>query len=237
MNYPVAEEFHSIQGEGNWTGTAMKFIRLAGCTVGRPKIHSLWDEGEDVELPSQGPVRYSSPADPFPLVTGRKPWLCHTYDGRPFWCDTDFNKSYSKTETELLEDVYEQHICVSGGEPLMHDLTDLVQLARSRNITVHLETSGTIRLPILTMWVTVSPKQEALEEVIERASELKLLVDKDFNPGTLSPAMMRHGLVYLQPINYEKEICQKNVDKCLGLLRQFPQWRLSLQIHKMIGQR
>ena len=35
MLYPVAEVFHSIKGEGFWTGVPMKFIRLAGCTVGK----------------------------------------------------------------------------------------------------------------------------------------------------------------------------------------------------------
>ena len=30
---PVAETFHSIQGEGVWTGTQAAFIRLAGCNL------------------------------------------------------------------------------------------------------------------------------------------------------------------------------------------------------------
>ena len=34
--YPVVETFHSVQGEGTWTGTNAFFIRLAGCDVGCP---------------------------------------------------------------------------------------------------------------------------------------------------------------------------------------------------------
>lgn len=34
--YPIVETFHSVQGEGLWTGTNAFFIRLAGCDVGCP---------------------------------------------------------------------------------------------------------------------------------------------------------------------------------------------------------
>ncbi|MGK7880776.1 MAG: 7-carboxy-7-deazaguanine synthase QueE, partial [Crocosphaera sp.] len=33
INYPIVETFHSLQGEGTWTGTNAFFIRLAGCDV------------------------------------------------------------------------------------------------------------------------------------------------------------------------------------------------------------
>ena len=36
VSYPVVETFHSVQGEGVWSGTAAFFIRLAGCDVGCP---------------------------------------------------------------------------------------------------------------------------------------------------------------------------------------------------------
>jgi len=32
--YPIMEEFYTVQGEGFWTGTAAYFIRIAGCDVG-----------------------------------------------------------------------------------------------------------------------------------------------------------------------------------------------------------
>jgi organic radical activating enzyme len=35
LKYPIAEVFHSLQGEGQWTGTPMFFIRLVGCSVGK----------------------------------------------------------------------------------------------------------------------------------------------------------------------------------------------------------
>ncbi|MEM1251658.1 MAG: 7-carboxy-7-deazaguanine synthase QueE [Cyanobacteria bacterium P01_H01_bin.21] len=36
VRHPVVETFHSVQGEGVWTGTNAFFIRLAGCDVGCP---------------------------------------------------------------------------------------------------------------------------------------------------------------------------------------------------------
>ena len=34
--YPIVETFHSLQGEGSWTGVSAFFIRLAGCDVHCP---------------------------------------------------------------------------------------------------------------------------------------------------------------------------------------------------------
>ncbi|WP_024750237.1 radical SAM protein [Crocosphaera subtropica] len=36
MTYPIVEIFHSLQGEGTWTGMSAFFIRLAGCDVHCP---------------------------------------------------------------------------------------------------------------------------------------------------------------------------------------------------------
>ncbi|MDJ0636405.1 MAG: 7-carboxy-7-deazaguanine synthase QueE [Xenococcaceae cyanobacterium MO_188.B29] len=36
LTYPIVETFHSVQGEGAWTGVSAFFIRLAGCDVHCP---------------------------------------------------------------------------------------------------------------------------------------------------------------------------------------------------------
>ena len=36
ITYPIVETFHSLQGEGTWTGVNTFFIRLAGCDVHCP---------------------------------------------------------------------------------------------------------------------------------------------------------------------------------------------------------
>ncbi|MGK7944813.1 MAG: 7-carboxy-7-deazaguanine synthase QueE [Microcystaceae cyanobacterium] len=54
LTYPIAETFHSLQGEGAWTGVNAFFIRLGGCDV-----HCPWcDQKETWKL--QGYPQQSS---------------------------------------------------------------------------------------------------------------------------------------------------------------------------------
>src|SRR6185369_16374948 len=99
LTLPVAEVFTSIHGEGHWAGTLMTFIRLAGCTVGKPMAKGL--------LPI--------------LSTGAQSTMCTTFDGRQFPCDTDYNMTGKWTVEELLMEIPHnvRHVCITGGEPLM----------------------------------------------------------------------------------------------------------------------
>lgn len=214
---PIAETFHSLQGEGLYTGTPMHFVRFAGCSVGKPQT----GKGE--------PQVH--------LKTGKLAWECHTYDGRAFWCDTDFNKYKSMTIDQILEETYEEHLCITGGEPLLHPDVINHLVVRFKGL-VHIETSGTIDIPFPyqrgRLWVTVSPKHGYKQTMIDRADEIKLLVDKYFD-DTKAPT--GKGLVYIQPINGEMYIDKYNVDMCVELLKKHPQWRLSMQLHKILGVR
>lgn len=228
---PIAETFHSIQGEGMWTGAPMHFVRLAGCTVGRPASASFRTNAKGVE--------------PFPILpSGRTAWGCATFDGRAFWCDTDFNKYGELMVSEILKQTREKHICLTGGEPLMHlsrlREDDFFFRARERRIQIHIETSGTIEYShdhLYGAWVTVAPKQGYLPRAIEMASEVKLLVDAKFTEETIPAEALRHRNVWLCPINGVLELDPHNVNRCLTLLDKFPHWRISVQLHKVLGVR
>lgn len=218
---PIAEVFHSLQGEGVWTGTPMFFVRTAGCTVG--KAHADDPEVDTLHHPV--------------LKTLKPAWQCHTYDGRPFWCDTDFHKYHEYTIGELLEMTYEHHICLTGGEPLMHmkHVKDLWSQATKAGRHLHIETSGTIAWQAPpSIWITVSPKAGVLESMIDRANEIKVLVDDDFDADKLPWNVFGKKNVFLQPINNELTINDDNMQRVLELLKTFPQWRLSAQLHKYL---
>ena len=243
--FPIAETFHSLQGEGRWTGTPMFFIRLAGCSVGKLEPDD-GDNAHEVKLFSgKANADITIPI----LSTTRLAWRCRSWDGRKFWCDTDFNKYRELTITELLSDCYEEHVCLTGGEPLIHlpQLEELIASAVSRGKMVHLETSGTIvwRDLILgenlinstNLWVTVAPKWGADSEALANADEIKLLVDRNFTASKIPPVIKNHKLVYLQPINREMEIDEDNLKLTLEWLKKFPHWHLSVQLHKYLGVR
>lgn len=230
---PIAETFHSLQGEGQFVGTPMHFIRLAGCNVGRP-AKALKIEGA------------------FPILQGGKEAkACTTWDGRTFPCDTDYDFHAHVNPEWLIRNTWEEHICITGGEPFLHadairEFERLLLVVRP-NVRIHIETSGTLmplqvspissRLFFPNVWITVSPKINCLDEMVKRCDELKILVDENFSEFNLTPSMLSHKNVFLCPINGIDYNRRENVDPCLELLKKYPHWRVSVQMHKYLNLR
>ena len=257
--YPIAETFVSPQGEGLYTGCLMLFVRLGGCSVGK----KLSPTEKDLLMEKQ-PAFYSAPLrNDLGQVSGIASTnqlqvyteKCTTWDGREFLCDTDFRTREVLTAEEILARVPDgvKRICLTGGEPLNHDLTAILDDAYARSLDVHIETSGTVPMyrayPKFTrtdligesvhgwIWLTVSPKLGVLDYMLDTASELKFLVDEYFDPDKI-PEIARHReLVYIQPINGENTIDPDNMQRCLILQKEHPHWRLSSQSHKAWGVR
>ena len=245
MIYPISEIFTSPQGEGVHSGTLMTFIRTAGCCVGKPYIGSITAGGKRhvVDMTKKMSMY-------LPIYTEK----CTLYDGREFACDTDYRVHKRMTIAEILAEVpwAVKDICLTGGEPLIHDLRPLVEALKADDRTVHLETSGTRPYTFSDgphsgyIWVTVSPKHGCLKSMIEAADELKFLVDKDFNPEKqieVFPESTMYTIsdlahftpTFLQPVNGENEIDPDNLRLCMEWQRKFPQFRLSLQGHKVLS--
>jgi 7-carboxy-7-deazaguanine synthase len=225
-------------------GTPMHFIRLAGCSVGKLLRRAQIDDPPGTKLHEE------VAAGPIPILqTGAPAWICHTYDGRPFWCDTDFNKYEDVGIDTLISDTHEEHICITGGEPLIHwnkGLLELIKHANSFRKMVHIETSGTILPAELAngrgmgdrhVWISVSPKVGVNPNMLNLADEIKLLVDSEFKIENLPVGLVESHRVYLQPINNENSLNLDNIQLCMKLLEEYPQWKLSVQLHKVLGLR
>jgi len=208
---PIAETFTSIHGEGQYAGTPMHFIRLAGCSVGK----------------------------------GGYPFTCTAWNGIQFECDTDYRKQHDASIATIMSEIPKsiRHVCITGGEPMMHKETpELVRDLCERNIMPHIETSGTIEIPLNwpddLVYITVAPKSGYLPSVLHRADEIKILIGAKILPQcilkTFKPWMDK---VWLQPINDYDKLNFKNVERCIALIKEEPRFRLSLQIHKVIGVR
>lgn len=238
--YPISEIFVAPQGEGAHVGRLMTFVRLAGCTVGTryPKAQYLDSQFSVVDP-------YSVMSDPLlpllPIYTNE----CHIYDGRTMACDTDYRLKERLTAKEIIARVKSlsncRTICISGGEPLMHDLLGLMRILTGR-FRLHIETSGTIpfseKNTITSLGyfnhVAVSPKLGFREEYAYRASELKILVDENFNWDNLSEAVRRNSSnIFLQPVNFEHSINMVNVKKALEIQMQHPEVMMGGQMHKL----
>ena len=235
ISYPIAEIFESVQGEGGQAGIAMTFVRLAGCTVGKPYT---------AEARKALGLEYFQER-------------CVSWDGASFPCDTNYRMSSRKTVAELMamDEIKNAHyVSITGGEPLMHNLVPLMVALDVKEKHIHIETSGTVALPAnlivdvdlarqrtdCMVWVTVSPKQGCLPEMLKLADEIRIMVDKDFNEGQFLLEYEKYiadEKVWISPVNDLVTLNIDNMKRCLALQQRYRQLRLSIQQHKIWGVR
>ena len=160
------------------------------------------------------------------------------------WCDV--KESWDKDNHPLIsiEDLVQNitgtpaNIAViTGGEPLLHDLTELTAQLKKHGIRTHIETSGSSPLSGSWDWITLSPKKfkAPLPEVLSYANELKIIVynKSDFNWAEEYAAKVSSSCkLYLQP---EWSKASAMTPLIIDYIKSHPQWQLSLQIHKFIN--
>jgi 7-carboxy-7-deazaguanine synthase (Cx14CxxC type) len=210
MSYAVKEIYYTLQGEGAQAGRAAVFCRFAGC--------NLWS-GREVD---------------------RATAICK-------FCDTEFfgvdgpgggkfesgdalasaiNEKWPKTQS-----AGKRFVVCTGGEPLLQLDAALIEALHMRHFEVAVETNGTVAAPAGLDWICVSPKAGA-ELVQECGDELKLVYPQDQS----DPADFEHlrfENFFLQPMDGPSRATNTKlaVQYCLD----HPQWRLSLQTHKILA--
>ena len=160
------------------------------------------------------------------------------------WCDVKESwpmeghevKSIKTLSAEALKSGSD--ICVvTGGEPLMYDMSDLTGELKEKGFRTHIETSGAHPLSGRWDWICLSPKKfkSPVEEICDKAHELKIIV---FNKSDFKWAIeyqkkvSKNCLLFLQPeYSREKEMLPLIID----FVKQNPKWRISLQTHKMMN--
>jgi len=149
-------------------------------------------------------------------------------DKHPSWKIEDMVIEVKKTQAEI--------VVITGGEPLMHDLTELTCQLHAAGLRSHMETSGSSPLSGSWDWITLSPKKfkSPLPEVVHHANELKVVV---FNKSDFlwaekyAAEVSSQCKLYLQP---EWEKAALVTPSIISYIKSHPQWQLSLQIHKYI---
>lgn len=154
------------------------------------------------------------------------------------FCDTYKEAKEELSPKEIIERLgyATQIIVITGGEPTIHDLTELIQALRNvHHYRIHLETNGTHTVPSGIDWVSVSPKRDAALAP-NHFDEAKWLIPHWEFSEINWDISERH---YLQPVNDKLHLDMDNVDLCTWLLKEHPRvdLRLSIQLHKVIGVR
>jgi 7-carboxy-7-deazaguanine synthase len=208
MTYAVKECFLTLQGEGVQAGSRAVFLRFAGC--------NLWSGRE---------------ADRATAQCG--------------FCDTDFVGTDGEgggkfaSAGELADAVArlwgegrdKRLVVITGGEPMLQLDPPLIAALHERGFRVAVETNGTLHATDGIDWICVSPK--AGTQVVQRSGdELKLVWPQDgIDPADMEGWAFDHFLV--QPMDCERR--EEAVEAAIALAMERPQWRLTLQAHKLVG--
>ena len=158
------------------------------------------------------------------------------------FCDTDHQSHTMMSAPEIVEQVMRYPgaplIVLTGGEPALHVDNALIQALKMTGKTIAIETNGTLSLPDGIDWVTLSPKTafqggEALPCIITSCDELKVVyTGQNLNQYDQIKAQQR----FLQPC-YVDDPKQRllGLQATVKAVLDNPQWRLSLQTHKLLG--
>ena len=215
MTYAIKEIFSTIQGEGHHTGTAAVFVRFAGC--------NFWSGLERDRLTSS---------------------LC------PF-CDTDFVGTNGENGGKyreagalaaLVRSVAPRagSVVCTGGEPLLQLDRELVEAFQAQGFAVHVETNGSVDLPDDNLgidWVCCSPKSPDLLK-LKRCDELKVIIPAQAHNLKHYDEWFGYNNAqhrFVQPEDGPDGQQERSFKACAILVMANPEWRVSVQTHKLLG--
>ena len=161
---------------------------------------------------------------------------CHWCDVKESW-DADAHPIIPTNKIVNDSIKHSNTIVVTGGEPLMWDMTPLTNQLRSNNKKVHIETSGAYKLTGTWDWICLSPKKRMnpLDEIYQVADELKVIIynndDLKFAENQAEKINSKAHL-FLQP---EWENREKMMPIMVDYVKNNPKWKISLQIHKYLN--
>ena len=208
MTYSVKEIFYTLQGEGQHAGRPAVFCRFAGC--------NLWNG----------------------LEASRASAVCQ-------FCDTDFVGTDGVgggkfTDAQTLADSINQlwpalyparkYVVFTGGEPLLQLDAALIDALHRAGFEIAIETNGTLPVPEGVDWVCVSPKMGA-ELVVRQGNEIKVVIPQVGQPlSEYETLAFEHHFVQAMDGPLQKE----NLQIAIAYCKAHPQWKLSLQTHKLL---
>ena len=237
----INDIFYSLQGEGYNTGRAAVFVRFAGCNLRCPFCDTEFDthrEMTDDEIVAEisryevRDARYENSMEADSSIGSNL--APRTIPDVP---SPTRRLSYLASRKPL--------VVLTGGEPTLQVDEAFVDLLHQHDFEVAMESNGTRPAPQNLDWLTVSPKffrgerrEFRGERNVKMPDEIKVVFDEHTSPerylsSLLSPLT---SLLYLQPCDTgDAERNAQIIDRCVAYIKEHPQWRLSLQTHKLVG--
>jgi 7-carboxy-7-deazaguanine synthase len=208
VTYSIKEIFYTLQGEGAHAGRPAVFCRFSGC--------NLWTGREQ----------------------DRATATCQ-------FCDTDFvgtdgegggkfrdASSLAATIDSLWPGSYpaSKYVVFTGGEPLLQLDAALIDAMHGVGFTIAIETNGTLPVPPGVDWICVSPKVGSTL-VVHRGDEIKVVIPQA-GQDLADYQHLDFANYFVQPM--DGPLAAFNTRLAIDTCRRNPQWKLSLQTHKLL---
>ena len=207
----INEIFYSLQGEGAHTGTPAVFVRFSGCNLKCDFCDTLHESG--IEMTDEA------------IIDEVCKYPCRMV---------------------ILEAIIDEvckypcrMVILTGGEPGLWIDDALVDALHKAGKYVAIETNGTQVLPETIDWVTCSPK-EGTTLRIKHADEVKVVyLGQDVSPYLSKVVYLGQDVSPYLSIEAKEHFLQpcscQNTEEVIAYIKEHPQWRLSLQTHKLIN--
>ncbi|MEP6574290.1 MAG: 7-carboxy-7-deazaguanine synthase [Gemmatimonadota bacterium] len=211
MPYSVKEIFYTLQGEGANAGRPAVFCRFTGCNLwtgreqDRARAVCQFCDTDFVGTDGTGGGRFQTASELAAAVASEWP---HSEPGRgkPF-------------------------VVCTGGEPLLQLDPELIDALHAVRFEIAVETNGTLEAPAGIDWICMSPKAGA-ELVLKSGQELKLVFPQlGGEPERYRDLAFEN--FFLQPMDGPEQ--EQNIRLATLYCLAHPEWRLSLQTHKILG--
>ena len=214
--YRVNEIFYTLQGEGAHSGIPAVFVRFSGCNLRCP------------------------------------------------WCDTEFTSFTEMSADEIVAEALSLYdvpnerrkmVVLTGGEPGLQVDQTLIEALHAAGFYICIETNGTRPLPDGIDWITCSPKflsqasrVKSPELALKRVNEVKVVYTGEYDPEIWRTQLEAEHWM-LQPLRFTGEWLiehavdeweddrNDNLDDTVRYILAHPFWRLSVQLHKIVGLR
>jgi 7-carboxy-7-deazaguanine synthase (Cx14CxxC type) len=225
--YAVKEIYYTLQGEGARTGRAAVFCRFAGCNLwsgheaDRQAAVCPFCDTDFVGTDGPGGGMFDAPADLLVELVAA-------------WTGGGGGAPGEGAESEAAVapgQATRPYVVFTGGEPLLQLDSPLIAACHAAGFEVGVETNGTRPAPAGVDWLTVSPKAGA-PLALRSGNELKLAFPQ---PGLAPDTLLGldFGHYFLQPIDGPER--ERNTRAAVAYCLAHPRWRLSLQLHKLVG--
>jgi len=156
----------------------------------------------------------------------------------PFCDDSAHKDSFvSLSSKEIIEKISAfpaKKLFITGGEPTLYELNSLIKELKSVGFFVCVETNGlNLQKVKEANWITYCPKD--MKRLLKSGfDEIKFLIDEDTDINKVLE-FETDKPKFLQPINHFDSINEKNMTKCIEIVLANPSFKLSTQMHKLLG--